>query len=98
MKQGPQYDDPQKEYNKVIFSTIITLLCAFSNSEKVTDALFTSHFVDLFKKTNLKNEKECCILTIIAFICMTTFRPNTIKHMIISDLSFKFKQIQFRLF
>jgi hypothetical protein len=93
MKHGPQYGDPQKEYGKVISSTMITLLCAFGNSEKVIDALLTSHYVNLLKKTNLKDEKECCILAIIAFICMTTFRPTTIEHIVIGDLTFKFEQI-----
>jgi hypothetical protein len=98
MKQGPQYDNPQKKYDKVISSTMITLLRAFGNFEKVINALFTFHFMDLLKKTNLKNEKECRVLAIIAFICMTTFQPNTIEYMIIGDLSFKFEQIQSRLF
>jgi hypothetical protein len=93
MKHGPQYGNPQKEYGKVILSTMITILRAFGNSEKVTDALLTFHYVDLLKKTNLKDEKECCILAIIAFICMTTFRSTTIEHMVIGDLTFKFKQI-----
>jgi hypothetical protein len=95
---GPQYGNLQKEYDKVISSTIITLLHAFDNFEKVIDVLFTSHFIDLLKKTNLKNEKECRVLAIIAFICMTTFQLNTIEHMIIGDLSFKFEQIQSKLF
>jgi hypothetical protein len=76
---------------------MITLLHAFGNSEKVTDTLLTSHYVDLLKKTNLKDEKKCHILAIIAFICMTTFKPTTIEHMVIGDLTFKFKQIQFKL-
>jgi hypothetical protein len=59
MKHGLQYGDPQKKYDKVISSTIITLLYAFSNSEKVTDVLLTSHYVNLLKKTNLKDEKKC---------------------------------------
>jgi hypothetical protein len=77
---------------------MITLLRAFGNSEKVTDALLTSYYVDLLKKTNLKDQKECYILAIIAFICITTFRPITIEHMVIGDLTFKFKQIQSKLF
>ena len=66
--------DLQAEYGKMISSTMITLLRAFGNSEKVTEAFLTSHFVELLKKTDLTNEKECCVLAIIAFICMTTFR------------------------
>ena len=97
MKQISQYGDLQKEYSKVISSTMITLLRAFGNSKKITDALLTSHFVNLLKKTNLKDEKECRVLAIIAFICMTTFRPNTIEHMVIGDLTFKFEQVQSRL-
>jgi hypothetical protein len=50
MKHGLQYGNPQKKYGKVISFTIITLLHAFSNFEKITDALLTSHYVDLLKK------------------------------------------------
>jgi coenzyme F420-reducing hydrogenase beta subunit len=97
IKHGPQYGDPQKEYGKVISSTMITLLRAFGNFEKVTDALLTSHYMDLLKKTNLKDKKKCRILAIIAFICMTTFRPTTIEYMVIGNLTFKFEQIQSKL-
>jgi hypothetical protein len=55
MKHGLQYGDLQKEYGKVILSTIITLLHTFGNFEKVTDVLLTSYYVDLLKKTNLKD-------------------------------------------
>ncbi len=81
----------------MILSIMITLLRAFGNFEKVTDVLLTFYYVDLLKKTNLKDEKECRVLAIIAFICMTTFRPTTIEHMVIGDLTFKFKQIQSKL-
>jgi hypothetical protein len=46
---------------------MITLLHAFGNFEKVTDALLTFHYVDLLKKTNLKDEKKCRVLAIIGF-------------------------------
>ena len=68
-------------------------MCTFGNFEKVTKVFLTSYFVKLLKKTDLTNEKEYCILTIIAFICMTTFCLNSIKYIQIIDLKFKLEQV-----
>jgi hypothetical protein len=67
----------------------VILLRAYGNTEKVTDVLLYTHFVDLLRKTDLTKEEDCRILAIVAFICMGTYHPNSITHMIIDDLLFK---------
>ncbi len=89
ISQGINYGDPKTEYGTILNSTIVTLLHTYGNTEKVTDALLYTHFVDLLRKTNLTKEEDCRILAIVAFICMETYRPNSITHMTIDDLSFK---------
>jgi hypothetical protein len=48
---------------------------------------------DFEKQLEQHRSKKCYILAIIGFIYITTFRPTTIEYMVISDLTFKFKQI-----
>jgi hypothetical protein len=68
---------------------MVTLLRVYGNTEKVTDMLLYTHFVDLLCKTDLTKEEDCRILAIIAFICMGTYHLNSITHMTIDDLLFK---------
>ena len=93
-RRGANYGDPQRDYGKIISATMVTLLRAFGNAEKTTDALLTSHFLDLLHKTNLVNECDVRCLSIIAFICMGTYRPNSIKHMMLQDLQFTITEVE----
>lgn len=88
VSQGINYGDPKTEYGPVLNATMVTLLRAYGNTEKVTEALLYTHFVDLLRKTDLTKEEDCHVLAIVAFICMGTYRPNSITHMTLNDLSF----------
>jgi hypothetical protein len=89
INQSVNYDDPKTKYDAILNSIIVTLLCAYSNTEKVTDALLYTYFVNLLRKINLIKEENCCIFAIVAFIYMEIYHFNSITHMTIDDLSFK---------
>ncbi len=83
------YNNLKTEYNAVLNFIMVTLLRAYNNTKKVTNALLYSHFVDLLRKTDLIKEENCYILTIVAFICISTYCFNSITHITVSDLLFK---------
>jgi hypothetical protein len=83
------YSDSKTEYGAILNFIMMTLLCAYGNTEKVTDVLLYYHFVDLLCKTDLIKEEDCCIFAIIVFICIGTYHSNSITHITVSNLLFK---------
>ena len=92
MKSVTNFDYPQQEYGKVINATLITLLHAFGNTKRKTEVLLTEHFFHLMKNTNFAIEDEVRNLAIIAFICLGTYRSNSIEHMQLGDLAWSLAQ------